>query len=314
MRRFLISVLWAIATLLAASWFFDVAFGFNLFGRAHWRYLSELQLSGGVVSGFYISVAIFVACFLGGLYILIVPWHRRIDMLPRSAIPAQSELSPPAARRFTKPPKLNMGAGAFIPTRREEKVMPDQSVQNISSPAFAPMPRPSLEIANGVMDVLTNAGFIMKEPPKIGDIRPDFWGVGSDEAILVGLLGDEGDGIMAFEGGDSMWTSGARKFKSPAWKTTAVVQKLQALLAEVLDPELKVNLLPFVYSGGKILNRDGVQGVWDALGVKVFDDMGAFAGFIDKHRPRKLDASEMGDLDAFADFVDTVAGYFNGGA
>jgi hypothetical protein len=159
--------------------------------------------------------------------------------------------------------------------------------------------------------MLSRIGFVLKDSPAIGGVKPDFAAIGTDEALVVGLMCPAQDDVVAYEGGDSMWQAGGRKFKSPAWQVTTIVQRLSALFLEVLEPELKIKILPFVFSDGKIANRASVQNIWDALGVKVFDDMSVFADFVEEYRPRPLGDSEKDDFAAFSDFVDNVLGYFN---
>jgi hypothetical protein len=311
-ERFLISVLWISAMALLASWFFNVSFGFDVFARAHWRYLSELQVSGGVDRWFYTAIAAFAVAGIVGLYLLIVPWHRKISVRvepsvrTHTAVPDkdhgaahESKAPEPLPAR---PPKLNLN-NVFIPTRREQVEMP---------PDAAPSPVPSEKIGV-IQDMLARAGFVPKDPPSVGGVRLDFWSVGSDEALVAGLFAGESGEITAAEGGDSVWRSGARGFKSPVWVLTGVVQKLQALFMEVIDAELKINILPFVFVDGAITNRGSVQAIWDALGIKVFDNADAFADFIARHKPRELGDGEKDDFAAFSDFIDTVSGHFNSG-
>ncbi|MDR1071658.1 MAG: hypothetical protein LBL21_03390 [Rickettsiales bacterium] len=306
-ERFLISVLWMNATVIAALWFFNNMFGFNLFSAEHWRYLAELQVAGGVSAGFYAAMAAFVAAGLAGVYMLIVPWHRRIFMMP----PPSFAPSAPVAGRPSeaignipiseRPPKLNLN-NIFIPTKREEIAMREAPARENTQ---------SSESVADIRNMLSKIGFVIKQAPSVGGVRPDFLAIGTDEALVVGLLCTEKGDITAAEGGDSMWRAGGRTFKSPAWQLTTVVQKLSALFLEVLDPELKVSILPFVFSDGKIANRESVQNIWDALGVKVFDDASVFADFLEEYRPRRLDDAEKEDFAAFSDFIDNVLGYFN---
>ncbi|MDR3208592.1 MAG: hypothetical protein LBT45_01965 [Rickettsiales bacterium] len=306
-ERFLISVLWANAAVIAALWFFNTIFGFNLFSATHWRYLAELQVAGGVAVGFYISAVSFVVVGLAGLYMLIVPWHRKITMMPSVYAPvsATATTDKPAetAGRIQlpeRPPKLNLN-NIFIPTKHDEIIKREVPARVVQVS----------ETAENIKSMLSRIGFVVKESPSIGGVKPDFLAIGTDEALVVGLLCGERGEIVASEGGDSLWRANNQTFKSPAWQITTIVQKLSALFLEVLDPELKVSILPFVFSDGRISNRDSVQNIWDALGVKVFDDMNIFADFLEEYRPRRLDDAEKEDFGAFSDFVDNVLGYFN---
>ena len=137
MERFLISVLWINVVLIITMWFFNWFFGFSIVARSHWRYLSELQVSGTVEPKFYIAILIFGFLALVGLYLLIFPWHRKIrfsgvsnsqvsPMVPVSISPTvKNNLpeNPPEKLEFTrfqKPPKLNLN-NIFIPTMTEKE-------------------------------------------------------------------------------------------------------------------------------------------------------------------------------------------------
>lgn len=315
----MISVLWLNAMVISALWIFNMVFGFNLFSTAHWQYLSELQLAGKVDARFYIFAAVSVVVSLAGLYMLIVPWHRKIRMrggfveIPARAAEAIASESTPAAIS-ARPPKLNLNT-VFIPTRREVAEMPDRT----ASRAVRDIPPARSSAPPAVLDkiknMISNSGFVIKNAPAIGNIHLDFWAIGSDEALVAGLVCNESGEISAAEGGDSIWRANGREFKSPVWIMTSVVQKLQALFIEVVGPDLKINVLPFVFvNGGTVANKDSVRNIWDALGVKVFDDINVLDAFLNEYRPRQLDESEQADFGAFSEFIDSVAGYFNSGA
>jgi hypothetical protein len=331
-ERFLIAVLWLSAVALLALWFFNMFFSFNLLSAAHWMYLSELQLSGGVDRNFYVSVAAFVAGGLLGLYILIVPWHRKVRIMREVGLGDQiglriesggtPEAAPAPKQNFIlpeKPPKLHLN-NVFIPVRHETAPIRHQSEPQAAPHAVpvrasAPVQQSkNPELVARIRGMLADVGFVNKEPPAIGGLRPDFWAVGSDEALVVGIYSAEQGEITAAEGGDSIWHAGQHKFQSPVWQMTGVVQKLEALFLEVVGTELKINVLPFVFVEGRIANKSAVENIWNALGVKVFDDMAALQSFISEYQPRVLDDSEKGDFDAFSDFVNTVSSYFSGGA
>ena len=327
-ERFLIAILWISTVLLLALWFFNMWFGFNLFIAAHWQYLSELQVANSVEPKFYTSVAAFVITGLAGLYLLIVPWHRRVRMRPVSNIGFKGSASVPTSAAavpevpiMTRPPKLNLN-NHFVPVRRDPPV-----VQSAPAPLPAPMPAraappaaaaapqtASPELVYEIRRLLDGAGFMTKTPPTIGDVKLDFWAIGPDEALVIGLILDEADEITASEGGDSVWRAGGRSYLSPVWQLTSATQRLEALFIEILDPELTINVLPFVFIKGRVANKDSVARVWDALGVKVFDDMKVLAEFLDGHRPGEMDETARGNYEAFTEFADTVASYFGGGA
>jgi len=322
-ERFLIAVLWLSTWSLLALWFFNAVYSFNLFIAAHWQYLSELQLSGGVEQSFYISMGAFITGALVGLYVLIVPWHRRVKMrssaigfYPSHAEPEKKEVEKPI---LSRPPKLNLDGGfmrrpASLPATAPPPAAPARVTPARGLEGWPPKSPGAIKEINRVFG---QVGFFVKTPPKIGDVRLDFWAIAPEETLAIGLALDVNDEVMAAEGGDSMWSAGGRKFKSPVWQMSSVTQKLEGLFREVLDPELKVNMMPFVFINGRIANRDKLDVIWDALGISVIDDMTAFVKFASGYGVldvEGLDETQRGSFESFSDFANTVSSYFNGGA
>ncbi|MDR2770102.1 MAG: hypothetical protein LBB08_01480 [Rickettsiales bacterium] len=304
-ERLLLSVLWLCAFSLAGVWFLDLAWGFNPAFRSHWRYLAELQVTGAVDMWFYASLGALPAAFLAGLYILIVPWHRKIRPAQRAAEHMRATVEEPAPPTgFARPPSLNLNS--FFPKNAPAEL----SVQSARDRSEYSSDR---SIADGVRQMMSSAGFLVKPAPRAGGIKLDFWGLGTDETLLAGILAGDGGEISAFEGAGAKWRSGSKSFDSPAWAMTGAAQKLSSLFSEVLNPELKIHIFPFVFAAGRISNKDGAARIWDALGVNVFDDINELGEFFKSHRPRPLEGAEREDFAAFADFMDTAAAHVDKG-
>ncbi|MDR1027628.1 MAG: hypothetical protein LBL46_04395 [Rickettsiales bacterium] len=264
-ERFLVSVLWLSAMAILALWFFNMRFGFNILAHAHWEYLEELQLADQVAKDFYIAIAATGAIAIIGLYILIVPWHRRIKMQRAAAVADvfnASEQAEAAAKMpdMSRPPRLNMN-NMFIPTAREAIEIPKAAPMQMQAPAQAQPQFQSSEIE----DIIVNAGFQLKKPFRAAGVRIDFVGIGADEKMIIG-------------------TNDARADLSRA------VEKIKGLFDEVLDDDLKINLVAFS-------TRD-------------FADLGAAAAFVNANRARPQTDDDAEDFAAFSNFTDTVAGYF----
>jgi len=306
--RFFISVLWIIAVALMSSWFFDVMWSFNIFARAHWRYLSELQVSGAVDRWFYISLAAFAALGLVVLLILTAPWGERNDAAATGIALDRQEKKSPVAPVVAGPGALVRPAGldrgsVFIPPVKQGFEMP--AIGNLPA---APAASGKISAINGMLE---SAGFFARSAPKVGGLRLDFWSIGPGEILVAGLFVDEPGDITAFEGGASSWRANGHAFESPVWKLTGAVQKLTTLFGELIGEDLKIEVLPFVFVSGKITNKDSVQSIWDALKIEVFDDMDALERFIDRHRAPQLTEEERGEFEAFDTFINTVAEHFN---
>jgi hypothetical protein len=311
-ERFLIGILWLIVTGFVAMLFFNTVFGFNLLSLSHWNYLAELQVKGLVDKNFYISLSITFVIALIGLYILIHPWHRKINInapMPirqneKPIINIVSKIPSPvpvSSQMPSRPPSININAF----------VRPAKTNENISQELPSPSAE-SLKIGE-IKALLSNAGFILKKPISFSGTKVEFAAIGADEAFIVGLFVDSASSITAAEGENSKWVSGRNSFDSPVWQLSMIIRKIEALFVEVLDSDLKINILPFVFTDGKIVNRMDLESVWDAVGIKVFDDMSIFRDFLDNYRPRTLDDSEKEDFDAYSSFIDTVSTHFNSG-
>jgi len=306
--RFFISILWIIAVALMASWFFDVMWSFNIFARAHWRYLSELQVSGAVDRMFYISLAAFAAFGVVVLGILTSPWGGGDD----SAALGFEQKKSPSAPNMAGPGALIRPAGLD----RDSAFIPPVARQSFETPAISgaaaanPSPASAGKIS-AINGLLESAGFFARSAPKVGGVRLDFWAIAPGEVLIAGLFVDEPGDITAFEGGASSWRANGRAFESPVWKLTGAVQKLTALFGELIDEDLKIEVLPFVFANGKIANRESVQSIWDALKIEVFDDMDALERFVDRHRAPPVAEEDKGEFEAFDTFINTVAEHFN---
>jgi len=365
--KFLLDLLWTLALLLAASFWFSLRFGFNIFLRAHWRYLANIQTGADSVSLlFYLSIVFFAVIWPMGLYLISHP-HRRIKIadvppdnprpiaVPTSATalsapaytsydnkivtPAKAGAASPAmsapapAPAVVRPPRLT------IPLQSQNKTAdaaPAVTATGVVAPApgvplasqiprggmagarIAPNAQPSPPAANPMVvlqlsEMLRSAGFINKSAPRIGGLRPDIWAIGSDETLLIGIVCGADGAIRAAEGGTSIWKSDtAGEFASPVWKLTGAIERLRALFNETLDEEIKITIHGFVVvETGIITNRAEVQNVWDAFEIQVFDDASDFGEYVSAHPNRQLAASEQEDFDAYAEYLDTVAEYFN---
>ncbi|MCL2338453.1 MAG: hypothetical protein FWC51_00685 [Proteobacteria bacterium] len=360
--KFLLDILWTLALLLAASFWFDIRFGFNIFLRAHWRYLANIQTGADPISiWFYVSIIVFALIWPIGLYLISHP-HRKIKITDNRSQPAtrsaqregwstdnarplsihaaepayasyiqsntaarnnistlNSQLSTLPVQPATpvapvvRPPLLNIPAAAQPQNKSATTPAAPATPRRdaIAGPARAADPDPVSVLK--INEMIRNVGFINKSAPRIGGIRPGIWAIGTDEALLIGIVcGAHGD-VRAVEGGASIWKSDADgEFASPVWQLTGAIEKLRALFNETLDEEIKITIHGFVVmESGKITNRPEVQTIWDAFDIMVFDDASGFQKYLADHPNRQLAAAEQEDFDAYAEYMDTVAEYFN---
>ncbi|MDR1360951.1 MAG: hypothetical protein LBJ18_01415 [Rickettsiales bacterium] len=281
-EHFLLAVLWGLAVLLGACFWFTVRFGFNLLSAAHWEYLGNLQATKTPVNQwFYISLIIAVVVAIAGLYLLIRPKFRKIIiknegqrtkdegvatppsalvLSPSSFAPAQQEQ--PAQQR---PPRLN------LPRNNEYK--PAAAPQ--PAPAPAPSPAPILTEENeDLREIFVLAGYTVKKPPRIGDFRPGLWAIGSDEVLYIGGIGAQPTAIAEAS------------------------EKVRTLFNETLSADIQIEIRTFAIGDFQAEEN-----------VKVFESLDDLREAIPQNR--ELGADESEDFDAYSEYIDTVAEYFN---
>jgi len=318
----LLDALWLSAMLLFANFWFDIQFGFNIFSSAHWQYLSVQQLTPGrVLPLFYISMAGFLIAAVAGLYFISRPRVRKINLTPEPEWPSapvgrlpeelkplakDPEFSPlPKAPALPRPPRIISPVQAQRKTGQSEiKVQPINNTINT--------PTVNTGTNEKLREIFENSGYIVKNPPRIGDLRLDLLAIGMDETLYIVFADPHTGDMTAFEGGDSKWASNNGDFISPVWRITQAAEKIRTLFSETLDSDIQIKLKAIVVmNNANILNKDALGRIWDAFGADVFESMDGLAEFMQKHKNRKMNSEEKEDFDAYAEYIDTVADYFN---
>jgi hypothetical protein len=318
----LLDILWLSAMVLSASFWFDIRFGFNIFYKEHWHYLMIQQLTpGSVLPAFYISLLVFIIIVIFGLYLISRPHVRKIDFslneqmpplaLPKEIVPEQIDsitLDPghsplPPAPSLPRPPRIISASQNQLPI-----INPLTSV----SAGPTPVPVNTNDQNEKIKELFEKAGYITKEPPKINDLKLSLWAIGMDETLYIGFSDSHGGEITAAEGGDSKWQSMGTKFTSPVWTINQAVDKIRALFSETLEDEIQINIKTFVVmNNAKIINRDSLEKIWHAFDVSVFDSIDTLTEFMNNNKNRETGSEEQEDFDAYSDYIDTVANYFN---
>ena len=136
--RFLLGILWLLAVMLAACFWFNTMFAFNLFSAAHWRYLAGLQASQITVSGwFYISLVITIGLALVGTNMLMRPRLRKIRFI-RVTNPTTPPATTGAEKQTTatqQPDKQNTTQQTITDTKNDAHV--DTQPQSHTAPETA---------------------------------------------------------------------------------------------------------------------------------------------------------------------------------
>jgi len=304
--HFLLGLLWVLAVTLGANFWFAVRFGFNLFYLDHWKYLGQLQASGAAVnSWFYLSMIVAVFIMIFGLYLIMRPRPRRIkiqsaEFRVQSADNTKNGQSAKSLNDNASTEKLHsanctlqtaapMAQPAPQLARPPRLVLPKQNTYAPTpSPAFepasagapadrpTPIPPPAAADYSAIEDIFKSAGYRVKNPPKIGSLHPALFAIGPDEVLWLGAVGvAPGDLAEAAE-------------------------KLRSIFADTLD-DIQIDVRPFI-----INPRSG-----DADGIKIFDSARALRDYINDNPASEIASGEQEDFDAYSEYIDTVANYFN---
>ncbi|MCL1902036.1 MAG: hypothetical protein FWG18_00220 [Alphaproteobacteria bacterium] len=334
---FLLGTLWTLALLLAASFWFDTKFGFNIFLKSHWQYLASVQTgTDPVTSWFYISLVIWVLMLPLGLYLISRPYRRirlkneklksEIANKPQ-AIPTAQPSTPiaPAPKPVAapsapaRPPQLKVPAYQknTTPAPKYSEHATIEVKQETKKTSIPPVPRsliePNPESVTMVQKIISDAGFIVKNAPNIGGTRADALAIGADEILIVGLVCGARGNIIASDGASSTWKSDTDgEFESPVKRVLGMIERMRALFIETLDADIKITIRGFVViDNGVVENKDDMEKIWNAFGVRVFNSVEHFREFMSGNMNRALAGTESEDFDAYSEYIDTVGEYFN---
>jgi hypothetical protein len=315
----LLDTLWISAMALFASFWFDIRFGFNIFSGGHWHYLAARQASGGLImTSFYASLAGFGLAGLIGLYFINRPRRRKIVLaeastdavapagkLPQDLQPLalDANYSPlPGEPKLPKPPRI---IGPMHSARAPAPAAASAAAPKPAVTEFADMDKT-------LADIFESAGYIVKKPLRVGGLRLNLFAIGYGETLHLGLADPHGGEIAATEGGESKWRSADGEFTSPVWRISQAAEKIRGLFLETLDDSIQITIKTFVVmNGANITNRELLEKVWEAMGVAVFDSPESLQEFAQSDKNQPAPEEEQEDFDAYSEYMDTIASYFN---
>ena len=210
-NNILVGLLWLLLVTLAASFWFNIRYGFNIFVAQHWQYFAYMQASNRpVATSFYVSIVVVLAIAVLGLYTLLQPRTRKITLpitdtkpqqpsTPISPAPIQptptetqqtTNMTPvepttnvapiPTTNGLVRPPRLN------IPTVTTPRT-PTPRVP-LSSPTPVAKINPETEYAD-IHEIFTSAGFVYKGSPRIKNIQTSVIAIGNEEVLWLGATG-----------------------------------------------------------------------------------------------------------------------------
>jgi hypothetical protein len=282
--KFLLGVLWLLASVLGAQFWFNSIFGFDILSNAHWRYLGVLQASHTQVKiGFYISLACAAAIFLSIMYLIFRPKFRKIIF---SHQPAAISPQPSAEIVIPNPSSIeHIPSAISTPPPRPPRLqvprisnhVPDAAPVAAQPAAPVPKPAENNEHNEELKEIFQDAGYVVKTPPRIGTFRPNLFALGADENLWIGAYGAEPSDI------------------------SKAVNKITDLFIETLDEDIMITTHAFTI--GKF--EDHANNIME---FETLDDLREYMG---SNQNRKIPDDEKEDFDAYADYINTVIKYFD---
>ena len=306
----LIGVLWLLGVTLGTCFWFNTRFGFNLFSNAHWQYLATQQATRTPVSfWFYFSLVASVFIGLFGLYLLIRPHHRRINLTPHPApSPTQNKTpdttpaplgapSAPAPSPYpsaaqtpansapttsapilSRPPRLNIAPSNTFAAAPQTPVVatPATPTPAITNTTNAPAPTAAIDLSE-LREIFSSAHYVLKREPFINGKRMDILAIGTGEVLYLGA--------------SNISTSDMQ----------SCANKLAHIFSDTLDG-VDIYITAFV-----INPTDGASP--SAPDILTFDSIENLRQYMREHPNPPLPADDDGNFDAYSDYISTVIEY-----
>jgi len=271
--KFLLGILWTTALLLAADFWFDIRFNFNIFLRDHWRFLADIQTSTDVINiWFYVSLFVFAIILPIGLYYISRPFRKiklessefRVQSLDNNK---QAELSTShsATSSLARPPSLSVPAHLRELQNPTEHISVPVPTTPIATPVAPVTPTPTVAAPNVVniddmKNVISNAGYYLQNTARIDGQQVDIIATGTGEVLLV----------CAFAVNDS--------------DLAGIESAIRTIISETLDASVVVKIHTF--------NSKDKLATWIA----------------DNKNPQPNDVEEF---EAFTEYVNSITEYLN---
>lgn len=285
----LLGLLWLLVVTLGGCFWFNTMFGFNLFVGAHWQYLSYLQAAQTPVKpSFYISLVIFAAVMIFGLYLIMRPRLRKI-YLPIMRITGRKKTEPatdtaPVAQPEPGPATVVMPNTPVRPPRLSASSLGGmQPINNGTvTPPAAPTPpaKPvgptDAEIAQ-TSEIFKSAGYTVKKTPRINGHQFSLLAIGTNETLWLG-----GHGIAVAD-------------------MARAIEKLSDVFSDTLE-DVYINITGFVIGA-----PDAATAEFD--NILMFNDLDGLREYISAHPNAPLPDDDNGNFDAYSEYIDTVINY-----
>lgn len=297
----LLCILWFLAVTLGACFWFNIAFGFDIFSAEHWQYIASLQASRAPVKpGFYVSMAISIFILLFGLYVIVRPRFRKIrmpimrvkntveqkienieskpeqlksDASTLDILPAEQQQTPPVANRpyapssVARPPRLRISTNNNQFSRQQYM---QQNTQNqISQPA-----KVSEQDLAEIRNIFTSAGYTVKPNARVRGIQTALIAIGTNEIMWLGCIGAKTTDVRA------------------------IIEKFQQVFSDTLD-ETEIEINGFVIGAPDALTSEFED-------ILMFNSVGELREYMSDKQNPPVPADDDGMFDAYSQYIDAV--------
>ncbi|MDR0803465.1 MAG: hypothetical protein LBO08_00025 [Rickettsiales bacterium] len=316
--KILLLSLWTLCAIVGAAFWFGIRYNFDILSRAHWKVLGALQLDGtAIAGGFYFSWILIAAIFIGVCFLILYHKTSGVSVMPEKPkpIPTINNNYGPAPGPMPAP----IAPVAPVPQRPQMPNVPGTlpiavapGPKKTAASAAAPRGAAPGQVEN-IAKILENSGWTLRKPPVVNGVKLDFWAIAPDENLFAGVCVDTSGSIAPAEGGGAQWNDARGAFGSPVWAVAGALEKINEILSNTLDEEIKITVrAAVILSGGVLQAGEDIKNVWDALGVSVFADLNEFNAWAAANKMRAPDELEREDFDAYADYINTLAEFFDG--
>ncbi len=280
--HFLLGTLWCLATVLGAMFWFDTMFGFNIFDARHWQYLGGLQASGAPVNiWFYVWILLTAVIMLGGLYLIIRPRFRKINIGVRDSESGTGGKEPGVEPIETVIDEIQTGESeqpssvihhpSSITARPPRLNLPADAAPKL--PAPPPQSLISQPSSVDLDSIFTSAGYIVKKPPRIGGLRPVLLAIGPNESLWMGAANID-----------------------PSVMQNSV-ETLDNIFRDTLE-DVAINIRAFIVNPTAAASGD----------IMSFDSVDALSEYIAAHPADKNENAD--DFASYSEYIDAVTNYF----
>ena len=198
--NFLLGLLWILVSTLGLCFWFNIQFGFNLLSASHWQHLSYMQATRAPITpAFYISLVIGVFFIIFGLYLLIRPKFRKIQLpsqLPeQQTIQQPTKIQQPTTDEFTmsRPKRLMGGEYSTAPVQNITHDAPPTAPVVTQNSAQSQVPQQPVQSAEypELKEIFESTGYTIKKAPRILGYQTALLAIGTSETVWIGAVGIE---------------------------------------------------------------------------------------------------------------------------